>query len=331
MTFHPLRTLALLAGVAVLLAGCGSSSSSGSTQATATSPAAAPTAPASPGKPVPTPTTAPTPVITGSVAAVINGHSVPIGLYRVLVALDHRSSPTQPLATIEKSVMQQVIYDELVRQYAAAHGITVTAAELDARQKQDAASSGGEKAFEKLLTQRYGVTIAQYREIVGPNLLATKVEQQVAPVKGLRSDAQAKAQAENLLNQLRHGANFATLASKYSQDPGSAAHGGDLGQVYPGQTVPPFDQAAFHAPLNTYVLVHSSFGYHVVEVLSRGKVARAGQPNGPKTLAAHVRHILISTQASSAQQQQQRTAFLSWLQTQQKHATIKWLAKTQSH
>jgi parvulin-like peptidyl-prolyl isomerase len=264
------------------------------------------------------------------VAAVINGHSVPIAMYRLLVTLDHRSSPTQPLATIEKSVMQEIIYDELIRQYAVAHGITVSPAELAAREQQDASSSGGEQAFQRLLSQRYGLTIAQYRAIVAPNLLAQKVEQHVAPVKGLLTDAQARALAERLLNELHHGADFAALAKKYSGDPGSAAQGGDLGKVTPGQTVPPFDQAAFHAPLKTYVLVHSVYGYHIVEVLSRGKAAPTGRPNGAKVLSAHVRHILISTQASQPQQQQQQQAFLAWLKQQQKQATIKWLARTQS-
>src|SRR5215467_2172680 len=54
-----------------------------------------------------------------------------------------------------------------------------------------------------------------------------------------------KAKAENLLKQLKGGADFAKLATENSQDPGSASKGGDLGWLTHGQTVPEFDKAAF--------------------------------------------------------------------------------------
>ncbi|MGH2444028.1 MAG: peptidylprolyl isomerase, partial [Chloroflexota bacterium] len=127
-----------------------------------------------------------------------------------------------------------------------------------------------------------------------------------------------------VLSQLKHGANFATLAHKYSDDTGSAVKGGDLGSVFPNQTVPPFNQAAFHAPLNTFVLVHSQYGYHIIEVLSRGTGTPPGQPNAKPTETAHVRHILISTQPTG--QQQQRTQFLAWLHTRENQAKIKRIA-----
>jgi hypothetical protein len=342
VTSLPLRSLLPLGIVLIVLAGCGSGSSSGSsatstpaptspaTSSTGT-PAAAPTPPATPGKAAPTPPPPATPVVTGSVAAVINGHSVPIPAYRLNLIVAQRRAPTQSLAAVEKQAKQETIYNELIRQYAATHGIHVTAAEIAAQVQQQVRGLGSQAKFRQALAQQLGITVAQYRELVGIDLLAQKVEREVARVKGVYTDAQAKAKAEQILNQLRHGADFATLARKFSGDTGSAAKGGDLGDVFPGQTVPPFDHAAFHAPLKTYVLVHSSYGYHIVEVLSRGLVNPPGLPHGPKRLGAHVRHILFSTSASSPQQQQeQTTAFIAWLQQQQKQATIKWEAKTQS-
>ena len=59
--------------------------------------------------------------------------------------------------------------------------------------------------------------------------------------------AKAKAQADDLLAQLKKGADFADLAKKFSQDPGSAQNGGDLGFFSKGQMVPAFEQAAFGA------------------------------------------------------------------------------------
>ena len=67
----------------------------------------------------------------------------------------------------------------------------------------------------------------------------------VPPGADAKTDAAAKSKAEDLLKQIRGGANFADLAGKYSDDPGSKTQGGELGWLDPGKTVPEFDKAAF--------------------------------------------------------------------------------------
>lgn len=78
----------------------------------------------------------------------------------------------------------------------------------------------------------------------------------------------AKAQAEALLAQLRKTpGDFAALAKKNSQDPGSAANGGDLGFFARGAMVKPFEDAAFS--LNKGAIsdvVESDFGYHIIQL-----------------------------------------------------------------
>jgi peptidyl-prolyl cis-trans isomerase C len=79
--------------------------------------------------------------------------------------------------------------------------------------------------------------------------------------------AKGKTQADDLLKQLKKGAAFADLAKKYSQDPGSAPNGGDLGFFNRGQMVPAFDQAAFALkPGQTSGVVETPFGYHIIRV-----------------------------------------------------------------
>ena len=84
------------------------------------------------------------------------------------------------------------------------------------------------------------------------------------------TDADAKALAQKALDQLKAGADFATLAKKVSEDTGSAAQGGDLGCFQPGRMVPEFDDAVFALePGGTSELVKTQFGYHVIRLVSK--------------------------------------------------------------
>jgi peptidyl-prolyl cis-trans isomerase D len=77
-----------------------------------------------------------------------------------------------------------------------------------------------------------------------------------------------QAQAEALLKQIKAGGDFAELAKKNSQDPGSAQKGGDLGWVSRGQMVKNFEDAVFKLkPNEISSVVPTEYGFHIIQVL----------------------------------------------------------------
>jgi len=86
---------------------------------------------------------------------------------------------------------------------------------------------------------------------------------------------QGKKKAEGVLTQAvaAHGANFAALAARYSEDPGSKTRGGYLPATPRGQFVPAFDSAAWAlAPGGLSGVVRSPFGYHIIRRPPLGEV-----------------------------------------------------------
>ncbi|HYO15233.1 MAG TPA: peptidylprolyl isomerase [Thermoanaerobaculia bacterium] len=81
----------------------------------------------------------------------------------------------------------------------------------------------------------------------------------------------AREKADSLLARIKGGEDFAKLAQENSDDPGSKARGGELPPMGRGETVPPFEQAAFalQKPNDLSGVVQSQFGYHIIQLLER--------------------------------------------------------------
>lgn len=104
------------------------------------------------------------------------------------------------------------------------------------------------------------------------------------------SDAEkqaAKAKAEQVLQEVKQSpAKFAALAKQYSQDPGSAANGGDLGMFGRGAMVKPFEESVFSLKVGeTSGLVQTDFGYHIIKL-------QAVKPAKPQPLS-EVKELIV--------------------------------------
>jgi peptidyl-prolyl cis-trans isomerase SurA len=89
----------------------------------------------------------------------------------------------------------------------------------------------------------------------------------IAPRPAPEAKARTRAQADSIVLELRRGADFATAAKRFSQDPGSKDQGGSLNWFRRGVMVPEFERVAF--ALRPGVVsdpVESPFGYHIIQV-----------------------------------------------------------------
>src|SRR5919106_3118578 len=89
----------------------------------------------------------------------------------------------------------------------------------------------------------------------------------VTPAPSDAAKAKTRAQADSIVLELRRGADFATAARRFSQDPGSKEQGGSLNWFRRGVMVPEFERVAFGLkPGVVSDPVESPFGYHIIQV-----------------------------------------------------------------
>jgi peptidyl-prolyl cis-trans isomerase D len=128
------------------------------------------------------------------------------------------------------------------------------------------------------MAQTMAITDAQLRSAYSSSMDSFRFPERVKARHILlmtqgKSDAEKKAalsKAQDLLKQVKGGADFAELAKKNSQDPGSAQNGGDLGFIVRGQTVPEFEKFAFSAkPKEISGIVTTEYGYHIIQALEK--------------------------------------------------------------
>ncbi|HET8548508.1 MAG TPA: peptidylprolyl isomerase [Bryobacteraceae bacterium] len=118
-----------------------------------------------------------------------------------------------------------------------------------------------------LLRRTYQDNIERYR-------LPERVKARHILIKTMEKPANEagalEAKTNDLLKQIRGGADFAELAKKHSDDTGSAVKGGDLDWVVRGQTVPEFEKTLFSLkPKEVSGVVKTQYGYHIIQALEK--------------------------------------------------------------
>lgn len=181
------------------------------------------------------------------------------------------------LESLKKELVKQLVDNQIIKQEAAKEKIKVTTKEVDEEYNKLVENAGGPDKVKETLQNLYGWTISDFKEKVRFSLVQKKLADKIS--NDPNRNGVAKAKAEDLLNQIKNGANFEELAKANSQD-SSAANGGDLGFIEKGQTVPEFEQAAFALEAGQVSgIVKTQYGFHII---------KATEKQGDKMKVSHI-------------------------------------------
>jgi parvulin-like peptidyl-prolyl isomerase len=206
------------------------------------------------------------------------------------------------------SALQSLIEQKVVEQAAVAANLTVTDEEVSTAETRIRQSLGGDTAYTAWLAANL-YTPDVFRQALRLDRLRAKMADQVMAAVGTQAEqvhalalvVADEATAQDVLAQIHSGADFSTLALKYSLDLSSRATGGDLGWFPRGVlAVPEVEAAAFALkPGETSGVLHSAVGYHIVQVLEVDP-ARPLSPAAQQTLRAQAYQAWLEGALSKA-------------------------------
>lgn len=151
-------------------------------------------------------------------------------------------------------------YEENAQRFAIPEQVSVNYIELDAQALATAIPVSEQEIAERYESQKLNYTNPEERK-------ARHILVRVAKDADEKSVAEAKAKIEELAARIAKGESFAALAKEYSQDPGSAPQGGELGFFGRGLMDPAFESAAFALKKGEVSQpVRSSFGFHLIQL-----------------------------------------------------------------
>ena len=229
-------------------------------------------------------------------------------------------NPNDP--AFREKILEQMIDEKLLYVQAKLDSVEVTDEQIDRQLDMQMNYFIQQYGSKERVEQVYGMSIErikrEFREDVKKDLMAQMVQQKkfgnvdvtrrevyeffeeykdslglipekltishifINPQNNKRLQKKAYNFAKSLLDSLKHGADFAELARKYSDDPGSASDGGNLGWAKRGLFYPEFEAAAFALKKGEISdIVKTPVGYHIIQLLDkRGE-------------AINARHILV--------------------------------------
>ncbi len=237
-------------------------------------------------------------------AATVNGEEITIEEVTArFEALSQNEQFAQQLesdteGTLEEQVqarlLSELIDSAVVRQGARELGVEITDEDVEQRREELIEEVGGQEQFDQIVDES-GMTPEQITAQIRDIALREQVQEQLGadievPQEEIESFfeenrerrfntiearhilVETEEEAQDILQRLEDGEDFAEIAQAESIDTASGEQGGELGEFARGQMVPEFEEAAFNAEVGEVVgPVESQFGFHIIEVLGRNE------------------------------------------------------------
>jgi len=244
-------------------------------------------------------------VVNGSEIDVEDYNREMVRLQRLVLGANRPLTCSQ-VSALQKEVVEGLIRRELLFQESRRRGIQVSQAQIDEEMKKLKARYASENDFIHALSAMKVSPESLRMQVERALAIQAIIDKEFAPKAAVtdgetwsyydrnrdsfrepekmkashilvKSDsrweeakkAEARKKIEKVRDQARNGQDFATLAKTHSEDP-SAAQGGDLGYVRPGQVVKPFEEALFSLkPGEMSDIVETPLGYHLIKAGDR--------------------------------------------------------------
>ncbi len=212
-----------------------------------------------------------------------------------------------------KAGLENLIMRQLLLQAAKQYNINVADTSINVAAKGKGGRLSRQDLRDKLiigkLQQQVAASYVQISEVEIADMVEKQLQQSGSNIGSMtipeakvahilirdQGNPQAEQTISQLYQQLQQGADFAALATQFSQDPGSATGGGDLGWVRQGQMVPAFEQTMLSTPTGSMSMPFKSrFGYHILKVEQR----RQAPVNNRKLLEAKAKQAIFQRRAA---------------------------------
>jgi peptidyl-prolyl cis-trans isomerase C len=268
------------------------------------------------------------------------------GVLRKIAGDTGKTPEKAQVENIRKGVLEELIQLELLVQEGKKRSIKVDAGAVAGRLKAIRAAFPDEGAYKNALSrdnltesdlkaqiekkmlvqelvnkeviEKVSITAEESRAFYETHPEAFKQPEQVhakhilITVDAKSGDAEkkkARKEMEDILKKLKKGEDFSALAKQYSKCP-SSTQGGDLGLLQRGQTVKPFEDAAFSLkPGDTSGIVETEYGFHLVKVIEKKPEMQVPYEEAQEALQAHLREAKVQMELGK---------FLEGLKTQAK-------------
>jgi len=216
-----------------------------------------------------------------------------------------RQLDTTKVKETVKRIAKEMAEKKLLFKKASQSEIMVTDADVDSIMKMHYEQAGGEANFVQQLKNnevsiehvkndiREGLLIQKYlneKFLEDAAISESEIEEnynrdKTATVRHILLMTQGKNEEEkneiyqkmqSVLEEARSGADFAELAKKYSEDPGSKDNGGLYENFARGKMVEAFEDTAFSVPVGEISdIVETRYGYHIIKVIDRQKETKS--------------------------------------------------------